>query len=494
MSEAVQTAIQEMEHHQRSDVVPNVANYVPHEKQKEAHKAFLVDGYTRGTLFWGRQVGKSLWSVKHLEMAAVLKQGQYFIVFNTHKHAKDVMWRQYLHVIPKELIASVDNTHLIITFNYIQGAFNIPGIGWQVINHDTSQPASTIQLLGSDYAMDHTGRKAHGMIFDEYQDQDPQNWETVYRHYFTTTQGWACFMGTARGFNHWYDRLEFAKERYRKATEEGARKTWFYLEATWRDNPMVSAEYMADQRAEAEETGQLDTYMQEVELQFRSVAGSVYPMFDRKIHVISPNDKRIPWDSGTLYWAWDFGWVEGHPTACNMVLIDNQGRWFVVDEIHGIQIPLNTITETIRVKSGDRKITLIVADGARPDLVDAAKNPDVGKGLPIIGFNKGPGTKASGITLFGTKLMPKTQLIGDPEPEVYFTSNCVKTIFQMENYRYRENKKDRPVNEEPIKMHDDHPDALRYLILYLKYGLIKKSEPLPPRPKFNQYGMPIKQV
>lgn len=492
MSEVVQQAIQEIEHHQRSDVVPNVANYVPHEKQKQAHKAFLVDGFTRGTLFWGRQVGKSLWSVKHLEMAAVLKQGQYFIVFNTHKHAKDVMWRQYLHVIPKELVATVDNTHLIITFNYIQGAFNIPGIGWQVINHDTSQPPSTIQLLGSDYAMDHTGRKAHGMIFDEYQDQDPQNWETVYRHYFTTTQGWACFMGTARGFNHWYDRLEFSKERYRKTVEEGGRKTWFYLEATWRDNPVVSSEYMADQKAEAEETGQLDTYMQEVELQFRSVAGSVYPMFDRKIHVISPNDKRIPWDSGTLYWAWDFGWVEGHPTACNMVLIDNQGRWFVVDEIHGTQIPLGTITENIRVKSGDRKITLIIADGARPDLVDAAKNPDVGKGLPIIGYTKGGGTVASGITLFGTKLMPKTQLIGDPEPEIYFTTNCPKTIFQMENYRYREAKKDRPNSEEPIKMHDDHPDALRYLILYLKYGLIKQSEPLPPRPKFNQYGMPIK--
>lgn len=491
MSE-VEQAVAEVVSHQRSDVVPNVANYVPHEKQKEAHKAFLVDGFTRGTLFWGRQVGKSLWSVKHLEMAAVLKQGQYFIVFNTHKHAKDVMWRQYLHVIPKELIASVDNTHLIITFNYIKGAFNIPGIGWQVIQHDTSQPPSTIQLLGSDYAMDHTGRKAHGMIFDEYQDQDPQNWETVYRHYFTTTQGWACFMGTARGFNHWYDRLEFAKERYRKTIEEGARKTWFYLEATWRDNPAVSAEYMADQRAEAEETGQLDTYMQEVELQFRSVAGSVYPMFDRKIHVISPNDKRIPVDDYTLYWTWDFGWVEGHPAACNMVLIDGQGCWFITDEIHGYRIPLGDICESIRVKSAEKKITLVVADGARPDLVDAAKNEERGKGLPIIGFNKGQGSKASGITLLGTKLMPKIQLIGEPEPEIYITSNCTKTIFQLENYRYREQKKDRPASEEPIKMHDDHPDGLRYLALYLKYGLVKKQGELPPRPKFNQYGLPAK--
>ncbi len=480
--------IQDIEAHQRSDIVPDVQNYIPHAKQAEAHKAFLVDGYSRGTLFWGRQVGKSLWSVKHLEMAAVLKQGQYFIVFNTHKHAKDVMWRQYLHVIPKELIGAIDNTHLIITFNYIKGAFNIPGIGWQVINHDTSQPPSTIQLLGSDYAMDHTGRKANGMIFDEYQDQDPQNWETVYRHYFTTTQGWAAFMGTARGFNHWYDRLEFAKERFRKTLEEGAKKTWFYLEATWRDNPMISAEYMAEQKAEAEETGQLDTYMQEVELQFRSLAGSVYPMFDRKIHVISPNDKRIPLDA-TCYWTWDFGWVEGHPTACNMVLIDNQGRWFITDEIHGTQIPLKDIVEMIRTKTAEHKITGVVADSARPDLIDAAKAES--KNLPIFGGPKGSGSIVSGITLLGTKLQPKIQLIGDPEPEIYITSNCVKTIFQLENYRYREAKKDRPSTDLPIKMHDDHPDGLRYLALYLKYGLVKKDDKLPPKPKFNSYGMPV---
>ena len=43
--------------------------YKPHKKQQMAHKALLVDGYDRATLFWGRQVGKSLWSVKHLEMA-----------------------------------------------------------------------------------------------------------------------------------------------------------------------------------------------------------------------------------------------------------------------------------------------------------------------------------------------------------------------------------------------------------------------------------------
>ena len=123
--------------------------YNPHAKQAMAHKAFLVDGYDRGTLFWGRQVGKSLWSVKHLEMAATYKQGPYHIVFNTHKHAKDVVWKQYLHMIPKDMIYDTNATDLEIIFNYMKGAFNMPGIGWQAIKHNTEKARSTIQLLVS---------------------------------------------------------------------------------------------------------------------------------------------------------------------------------------------------------------------------------------------------------------------------------------------------------------------------------------------------------
>lgn len=482
---------------ERQDVVPSIKNYEPHKKQAAAHKAFLVDKYQRGTLFWGRQVGKSLWSVKHLEMAACIKQGQYFIVFRTHKHAKDVMWRQYLHAIPKELIAETNSTELVITFNYIKGAIYLPGIGWQYIEHDPDMPPSTIQLLGSDYALDHTGRKADGMIFDEYQDQDPQNWETVYKHYFTTTRGWACFMGTARGFNHWYYRLEYAREEFNKSLKEG-KKRWFYLEATWRDNPATTQEWYDDERAESEATGQLDTFLQEVELQFRTVAGSVYPMFDRKVHVLNPDGTRedgdreriaIPYETGTLFVVWDFGWVEGHPTAVNFILVDNHQRMFIIDEIHGTQIDIDDVIEMIRMKAGGMRITTVIADSARPDLIEIARS----KHLPVIGAPKKQGSVPAGIQLMGQKLFPRMQMLSMPEPNMYVTANCKNTIYQLENYRYKENKKDRPASDLPVKMNDDHPDAIRYLLLYLKYGLMKNDKPInAPLPmKTNQYGLPM---
>lgn len=453
--------------------------YQPHPVQSAAHKAFLVDGYKRGTLFWGRQVGKSLWSVKHLEIASCYEQGPYHIVFNTHKHAKDVMWRQYLHTIPKDLIADTNSTDLIITFNYIKMPIFIPGSGWKAIIHDQSLPPSTLQLLGSDYADDHRGKFSKGMIFDEYQDQDPNNWESVYKYFFTVTKGWAAFMGTAKGYNHWYEMLEHAK----------ASKRWFYQEATWRDNPLVDKEWIDTERKEAEEKGMLDIFMQEVELQFRTVQGSVYSTFDRNVHVLDVNKPRIPIpEEGTLFATWDFGWVEGHPTAINLVLVDNQGRRFCIDEVHGTELPLDDALDMLRMRVGTRKLQAIIADSARPDLIDVLRSK--AQGFAVIPAPKRQNSVPVGIQLLASKLKPKLQLVGTPEPEYYFTSNCKHTIYQFENYRYRENKKDRPVSELPLKIDDDHPDGLRYLELYLKYGLVKNQRPIKNTLSFNQYGLP----
>ena len=456
--------------------------YNPHKVQAEAHKAFLVDGYKRGCLFWGRQVGKSLFSVKHLEMAASYRQGPYHIVFRTHKHAKEVMWKQYLHTIPPEMIYNTNGTDLEITLNYLKVPMFIPGIGWQAIKHNTENLRSTIRLLGSDYADDDRGLKSNGMIFDEYQDQDPNNFDSVYRYFFTTTKGWAIFMGTAKGYNHWWELLEYAKQE--------KHKKWYYLEATWRDNPAIDPEWIAQEREEAEETGKLDIFLQEVELQFRTVAGSVFKWFDRKTHVISQLDKRLP-ENGTLYVTWDFGWSEGHPTAVNFVDIDNQGTWFVTDEVHGYEIDVEEVLQQIKMKAGERRIKAIIADPARPDLIARVidKAPAIlGYTVAVVSPSKGAGSVASGVQLLATKVKPKMQLVGMPEPGIYFTDNCKMTIYQMENYKYREIKENRPPSEDPMKKDDDHPDGLRYLELYLKYGIQKKSQIKAKTPKFSTYG------
>jgi len=450
--------------------------YQPHQKQIDAHRAFLIDGYKRGTLFWGRQVGKTMWSVYQAWMSAVMHQGQYFIIFRTYSQAAQVVWKQYLHTVPKELIAGkqgINNDDLRITFKHLEGPVKVAGLGWVKIKHNPELPPSTIRLLGSDQADSHRGNKAHGLIFDEYADQNPDNWEEVYKWFLTTTKGWAAFMGTPKGYNHWYDMLEYANIK-----SHG----WYFSRATWRDNPVIDPAWVAKEREEAELKGTLNSFLQEMELEFRAVQGSVYPTFKRSLHVVKP--EQIP-KEGTIYVVIDFGYAEDHPLAVNFIKVDIEDRWWVFDEIHVTKTELDTVIEDIKRKTVDMRVTAYVGDGARPDLVAYMQ----GKGLPVVPAPKGMGSVLSGIDLLRIRLKPRVQLVGDPKPNIMFSSVCKNTILEFEQYKYAEGKKDRPANELPLKKDDNHPDAIRYLALYLKSGYKKDKDP--PKMQWGEYGLPV---
>jgi phage terminase large subunit len=451
--------------------------YQPHPKQIAAHRAFLIDDYKRGTLFWGRQVGKTMWSVYQAWMSALMHQGQYFIVFRTYSQASQVVWKQYLHTIPKELIAGkqgINNDDLRVTFRHFEGTMKLPGIGWVKVKHNPDLPPSTIRLLGSDQAESHRGNKAHGIIFDEYADQNPDNWEEVYKYFFTTTKGWAAFMGTPKGYNHWYDMLEYANVR-----EHG----WYFSKATWRDNPVIDPEWVAREREEADQKGQLNAFLQEMELEFRAVQGSVYPSFKRNLHTCRPD--QIP-DVGTDYITIDFGYADDHPMAVNFVRVDIEDRWWVYDELHLIKTELDVAIEDIKRRMAERRITTIVGDGARPDLIAYMQS----KGLPVIAAPKGSGSILSGIDLLRIRLRPRIQLLGDPKPQIIFSTVCKFTILDFEQYKYPEAKKDRPATELPVKKDDDHPDGLRYLALYLKSNSSVKDK-IPAPMNFGEFGVSL---
>jgi len=432
--------------------------YVAHHKQALAHKAFMQDGYKRGLLMWGRQSGKTYFSTQHSWISAVLNQGRYFIVFQTYKQAHEVVWRQYIPLIPKELIFKKNEQDLLIELQYVDRAdITTPWGEKLVIEHDKTKPRSTIQLLGSDQADSHRGFKGHGIIFDEYATQNPDHWDAVYKHFFTTTDGWAIFMGTPRGYNHFYDLREDAKDNPR----------WFYQEATWRDSPFVKKEFIEEEKAEATRKGTLSSFMQEVELEFRSVQGAVYPVFDRKIHIIKPDE--IPEDL-TYYGAIDFGW---HTTAFLLLGVDKDQTWYVVDEVYGKEETLEDVLPRIKNVIGDKRVVLTVADSANRDAIEV-----MGKSMPIVGVNKANDAKgyAIGIGLVTEKLKPKIQLVGPPKPSLFVSSVCKKFTYEMESYRFPEEKPERNPSDIPVKEDDHGPDAIRYLFLHLKFGLAKDTK------------------
>lgn len=447
--------------------------YKAHKKQALAHKAFMQDGYKRGVLLMGRQSGKTFFATQHSWISAVLNQGRYFIVFKTYKQAHEVVWRQYVPLIPKEIIYKKNEQDLLIELQYIQNTpIKLPSGETIMVNHDTTKPRSTIQLLGSDQSDSHRGFKGNGMIFDEYADQDPNNWDAVYKHFFTTTDGWAIFMGTPRGYNHFYDLIQYAKEDDR----------WFYQEATWRDSPYVKKEFIEDEREEARKKGTLSTFLQEVELEFRAVQGAVYPDFDRKIHVVKPTE--IPEDL-TYYGAIDFGW---HTTAFLLWGVDKDQTWYLIDEVYGKEETLEDILPRIKNVIGSKRMVIIVADSANRDAIEI-----MGKTYPVVGVNKANDTKGYqlGISLITEKLKPRLQLIGLPKPSMYIGSNCKNFIFELESYRFPEDKPERNPSDVPIKENDHGPDAARYLFLQLKHGFQKDDKPptFEMAKSMNSYGL-----
>jgi phage terminase large subunit len=439
--------------------------YSAHRKQALAHKAFMQDGCKRGVLMWGRQSGKTYFATQHAWISAVLEQGRYFVVFQTYKQAHEVVWRQYVPLIPKELIYKKNEQDLLIELNYVENSpVKLPNGETIIVNHDKDKPRSTIQLLGSDQADTHRGFKANGIIFDEYADQNPDNWDSVYKHFFTTTDGWAIFMGTPRGFNHFYDLVQYAQNEER----------WFYQQATWRDSPYVKREFIDEERKEAEKQGKLSTFLQEVELEFRAVQGAVYPQFNRDIHVIPQKDWHdlCPEDL-TVYSAIDFGY---HTTAVPLVGIDKDQNWWVFDEIYGREEILEDILPRIWNKLGEKRLTLIVGDSQNKDAIEMMAS----KGFPIVPVVKHQGSIIDGIDLIRAKLRPRVQLVGPPKPTIFFSSVCKNLIQEMEQYKYPEDKPERNPSDLPMKENDHGPDALRYLAIQMKFG--KPEDDKAPKP------------
>ena len=449
------------------------ARYRPYEIQKAAHKAFLIDGFRRGVLYWSRRTGKTLWSVQHLMWSCMLNQGPHHIVFKEYQQAETVAWNQYLHMIPREIVKDTNKSTLTVTFHHFGGRVKFPW-GEQELVPDESIPSSSIRLLGSDKADSHRGGESFGMIFDEYQDQDRYGWDFVYQPMLLTTDGWAAFMGTAKDRDSWNELLERARTNDK----------WYFSEATWRDNPDIKPEIIAQLRKEAEEEGVLGAFLQEHELIPFSQQGAVYPLFNKRIHVIAEDE--VP-KEGTDYVAMDFGFAEGHPLALCFIRITRDDVWYQWDEIHGTQIQLEDALAEMRYKLGDRRLTAIIADSARPDLIEYMG----AKGYPVVPSPKKQNSVVSGIDLLRKRIKPKIQIIGEPKPNYFITKNCKKTIYDWTHYRYKEIKENRPSTELPDKRHDDSLDALRYLELFFKFGH-PKDDKVPDSSlvkEFNEYGI-----
>lgn len=404
-----------------------IIDYRPHPKQREVH----TDPSRFKVLNWGRRTGKSTLAIHETFKRAIQKKGRYWIVSPTYKQSKNIYWRSLINQLPLDDIKR-NETELIMT---------LPN-------------SSLIELKGADQPDSLRGAGIEGVILDEYAFMKPDVWEEIIRPMLLDSKGWAIFISTPNGFNHFYDIAEEAK----------LKPNWSYYHATTYDNPYIDEEELDGERAHTDP----DTFAQEYLGEFKKVKGLVYPSFDRDIHVVS-NDL-VPTE-GTRYAGIDFGYT--NPTAALLAIVDYDNNWYIYDEVYERGLTTQQATDTIKRHMKDDYFTGIVGDSAAAqEIANYATY-----GINVIPVNKTSDSIRTGIRLIQDRLA----IQGNGKPKLFVASNCKSLISEFETYRYPEEKEDKNVPEEPIKENDHAMDALRYM--FIQYSQPEQRVKKPKRTK-----------
>lgn len=151
-----------------------------------------------------------------------------------------------------------------------------------------------VRLFGADNPDALRGLYLDGVVLDEYGDMRPTIWGEIIRPLLTDRQGWASFIGTPKGKNHFHALAQMAQSE----------PDWFYQEMRASQTGIIPAVELAD----AQRQMTPEQYAQEFECAFDVPAlGAIYAKEMAQAHL----DKRIgsvPVDRAALvHTAWDLG-------------------------------------------------------------------------------------------------------------------------------------------------------------------------------------------
>lgn len=254
-----------------------------------------------------------------------------------------------------------------------------------------------------------------------------EGWEEVLRPTLTDRTGHAMFIGTPKGFNHFYD-LSNAHE---KSPGE-----WETFRFTTYDNPHIPKEEIDAAKAQLPE----DTFAQEYLADFRKAEGLVYPEFDRQRHVreLDNLDER----TASRLCGVDFGFT--NPTAVLDVRALRDGGFHVASEWRKTGKTNAEVIEWVKAL----RPHAAYPDPAEPDRIEEMRRA----GIPVRDVKK---DVRWGIDRVRQAIV-SGRLTVDP--------SCQGLLDELSTYRWREGRADQNEPDEPEKFNDHCLDALRYAI------------------------------
>jgi len=221
------------------------------------------------------------------------KDARYAYIAPFYRQAKDVAW-QYLKSFGEGVIVKIRESELRVEL--FNGAW--------------------ITLYGADNPDALRGLYLDGVVLDEYGDSRPSLWGTVILPTLVDRKGWAIFIGTPKGKNHFWEVHERAK------TEDG----WYELTLKASESGLIDDDELDEMKAQMSE----EEYQQEMECDFEAaVKGTYYASLiqrmeaDGKISDGAPlwnpaKKVRVSSDIGrtdsTAWWFW-----QDSPTGPNII-------------------------------------------------------------------------------------------------------------------------------------------------------------------------------
>jgi hypothetical protein len=393
--------------------------YNPHKAQKELHDCrsrFIV-------INTGRRFGKSTFAINEL-LKRASKKGRYWIISPTYKQSKSIYWRSLVgKYIPKEAIKKKNESELII----------------ELIN------GSTIELKGADNEDSLRGAGLEGVILDEYAFIKPHIWQEVIQPMIVDSNGWAIFISTPKGYNHFYELCEYAKKT----------DSWSYFHFTSYDNPHLPTEELDRAKRDSSE----DYFAQEFLADFTKHTGLVYKEFNRSKNIITLLQPEQEW---IKYISIDFGTT--NPTAVLFIGVDREDNIYIYDEIYQSNLYTSQLANLIKGKSGNHYFTNRFGDSAAAQSIKDLTE----QGLYITTVTKTNRTSTEDWFKSGIEKVREKLKIQEAtgKPKLFVASHCQNTIREFEMYSWPD-KKDETLNqkERPEKANDHALDALRYFIM-----------------------------
>lgn len=405
-------------------------DYAPRAQQIAIHDAIDASRFT--VVVAHRRMGKTVSAINHLIKAAVLnekKDPRYAYIAPTYGQAKRVAW-DYLQEYTRPLGASYNVSELRADF-------------W----------GRRISLYGSDNPDSLRGQYFDGVVIDEVGDQNPKIWNEIIRPALADRLGWALFIGTPKGNNHFHDLAERAK------TEDD----WSFLEFKASQTKIIDEKEL---KAALKEMGQ-DKYDQEFECSFNAaVEGSYYGSI---INDLEANGRIAEFPRDDLcrsFTAWDIGM--GDSTAIWVAQVaGKEVRLLDCVENHGVGLDWyvswlreNNYQSFDHILPHDVEVRELGTGKSRKEVLqEAGLNVTVAPRLSI----------ADGIQATRRLL-----------PRCWFHPDTKQGLNALRNYRKEYDEKRSVFYDKPLHDWSSHfSDAMRYLAVGLDESDGSWSKPLP---------------